>query len=305
MESAVQIKLVRENLALTISLWAAAQKGVITAGFLPNQSDVETANGEMVRVSVPFEVRDNQELVRCVNNQIRGAFAFSAVQTNRALESVYGNSPIQDEPSDLRSARCILYLLSKTFNDDLMDPVWNCPTEYRQTFEVPSISFTLDASDIAGKKVYWVDFGGLTKYLDLLEFCGNQAADNTGFVPKSVPEEEPVKEESTKAELAPKEPAVQVSLPENEAIADAVQLDSISSFVEARCLVNAEEMIIAKDLYDAYVSWCQRESYELMAQRSFGMRLTALGFERRRRGKGKHWWMGINLTESQVMAQSR
>ena len=40
-----------------------------------------------------------------------------------------------------------------------------------------------------------------------------------------------------------------------------------------------------------------------MAQRSFGMRLTALGFERRRRGKGKHWWMGIDLTESQVMAQ--
>jgi hypothetical protein len=32
------------------------------------------------------------------------------------------------------------------------------------------------------------------------------------------------------------------------------------------------------------------------------MRLTALGFERRRRGKGKHWWMGIALTESQVKA---
>ena len=184
MESAVQIRLVRENLALTIALWAAAQKGVITAGFLPNQSEIENDDGDLVRVSVPFEVRDNQELVRCVNNQIRGAFALSAVQTNRVLESVHGNSPLHDEPSDLQSARCILYLLSKTFNDDLMDPVWVCPTEYRQIFEVESISFTLDASALAGKEKYWGDFGGLCKYLDLLEFCSNQAVDGAGIPPE-------------------------------------------------------------------------------------------------------------------------
>ncbi|HEU0020800.1 MAG TPA: primase-like DNA-binding domain-containing protein [Dehalococcoidia bacterium] len=295
MESAVQIRLVRENLALTISLRAAANRGVITAGFLPNQRELESDGGQAARVSVPFEVRDNQELLRCVNNQIRGAFAFSAVQTNRALESVYGNSPIQDDPSDLRSARCILYLLSKTFNDDLMDPVWNCPTEYRQKFEVPSISFTLDASNLAGKKVYWVDFGGLSRYLDLLEFCSSQAAESAVIAPPSGPGEE----------LAPVGPALPVRSPENDGVSDAGQLDSVSSFVEMRCLVNTPEMIIAKDLYDAYVRWCESEGYEMMAQRSFGMRLTALGFARRRRGKGKHWWVGIDLTEHQVMAPGR
>ena len=303
MESAVQIRLVRENLALAIALWTAAQKGVITAGFLPNQSEVENGDGDLVRLSVPFEVRDNQELVRCVNNQIRGAFALSAVQTNRALESVHGNLPIQDEPSDLQSARCILYLLSKTFNYDLMDPVWVCPTEYRQTFEVESISFTLDASALAGKKIYWADFGGLSKYLDLLEFCSNQAADEAGIPPETAPKKELIKAEPGEGELATEESAGRARLPENEVIPDLAQLDSISAFVEARCLVHTQEKIIAKDLFDAYVSWCEREGYELMAQRSFGMRLTALGFERRRRGKGKHWWMGIDLTESQVMAQ--
>jgi hypothetical protein len=303
--------LVRENLALTISLWAAANKGVITAGFLPNQCEVESAAGELVRVSVPFEVRDNQELVRCVSNQIRGAFAFSAVQANRALESVYGGSPIQDDASDLRSARCILYLLNKTFFDDLMDPVWVCPTEYRQTFEVQSISFRLDASDLAGKKVHWVDFGGLSKYLDLLEYCSIQAAANMGIAP----------EPAARAGLAPADSGGPARLPENDEASndeapndeapndeasdkasDALQLDSIASFVAASCLVNSQEMIIAKDLYEAYVRWCQREGYEIMAQRSFGMRLTALGFERRRRGKGRHWWMGVALTERQVVA---
>ena len=91
-------------------------------------------------------------------------------------------------------------------------------------------------------------------------------------------------------------------MPENESICDPAQLDSISAFVKARCLVQAQEKITAKDLFDAYVIWCDREGCEFMAQRSFGMRLTALGFERRRRGKGKHWWIGIDLTGSQVMA---
>jgi len=299
-ESAVQIRLVRENLALTISLGAAANKGLITAGFLPNHCELESAGGELVRVSVPFEVRDNQELVRCVNNQIRGAFAFSAVQTNRALESVYGNSPIQDEPSDLWSARCILYLLSKTFNSNLMDPVWICPTEYRQKFEVQSISFSLDAADLAGKKVCWVDFGGLSKYLDLLEFCSSQVAEGTGRSPHSASIDDPG--EDLGVELAPEESEGRARSPEYDEISDAVQLDSISSFVEARCLVEDQGMIIAKDLYDAYLGWCESEGYEIMAQRSFGMRLTAMGFERRRRGKGKHWWMGIDLIERQVLA---
>ena len=34
---------------------------------------------------------------------------------------------------------------------------------------------------------------------------------------------------------------------------------------------------------------------EPLPQRTFGMQLTAQGFQRRRRGKGKHWWTGIGL----------
>ena len=247
MESAVQIGLVRQNLALSMALWAAAQKGVITAGFLPNQSEVENDEGDLVRVSVPFEVRDNQELSRCVSNQIRGAFALSAVQTNRTLELLHGNSPIQDEPSDLQSARCILFLLSKTFNDDLMDPVWVCPTEYRQNFEVESISFTLDASALAGKRIYWSDFGGLSKYLDLLEFCSNQAGNGAGIPLTIAPEKEPVRAKPVKEELPTEKSASRARLPENESICDPAQLDSISAFVKARCLVQAQEKGVITD----------------------------------------------------------
>ena len=70
MDSAVSISLVRENLGLAIALWAAAKKGVISAGMVPNHSEVELPNGEFVHVSAPLEVHDPQDMNRCVNNQI-------------------------------------------------------------------------------------------------------------------------------------------------------------------------------------------------------------------------------------------
>ena len=292
MEAAVQIRLVRENLALAIALWGAAQKGVITAGFVPNRSEFLTADGRVVRVSTPLEIHDTQELVRCVNNQVRGAFAFSAIQTNRVLESIFGNSPIQAEDSDLQTARCVLYLLSKSVSQDLMQPVWACPADYRRRFDVQFASFALDASELDGEKVCWDDFGGLNRYLDLLEFCSVEVEGYNTQAEYSPPEEE-----------APEDPlqGAVAGLP----LASRLEDDSagnVTKFVAAQCLTASNEMIIAKDLYDAYVDWCAQQSEEPLGQRSFGMQLTAMGFQRRRRGRGRHWWLGIGVGE-RVTAQ--
>ncbi len=289
-DSAVRIRLVRENLGLAIALWAAAEKGLISAGFVPNHSEVESPDGEFVRVSAHLEVHDTRDLVRCINNQIRGAFALSALQANRALESVYGNSPIRDSASEVQASRCILYLLSKTVINDLMAPVWVCPPEYRRTFEVPSASFTLDAGALNGKGVQWDDFGGLSKYLDLLEFCIAQTAELSDASSPTKLDVEAISNPTPDS-------------PTTQAITDSTPLDSVWSFIESRCLVGDSGLIIAGDLFKAYLAWCASEGYEPRGQRSFGMRLTAWGFDRRRRGKGKHWWMGIALSESQTESQ--
>ena len=73
--------------------------------------------------------------------------------------------------------------------------------------------------------------------------------------------------------------------------------DSISAFVSARGAVAPDAMIIAKELYSYYQTWCADTGQEPLTQRSFGMRLTDLGFERKRRGRGRHWWVGLGLTE--------
>jgi hypothetical protein len=221
--------------------------------------------------------------VRCVNNQVRGAFAFSAIQTNRVLESVYDNSPIQADDSDLRAARCALYLLSKSVSQHLMAPVWVCPPDYRRRFWVQFASFTLDASELDGKKVCWDDFGGLDRYLDLLEFCSVEVEGCIPYAGDLLPGEEG-------PEALPSGPG------EAPPVGDLSE-DSVVTFVKTQCTVAPNNMIIAKDLYNAYTDWCQQQGKEPPAQRSFGMRLTAMGFQRRRRGRGRHWWLGIEVRE--------
>ena len=277
MEPFLQIQLVRENLALSIAISAAAQRGVITSAFLPGRVDFIGNSGQNVAVSTPLQLGDNRDLVRCVDNQIRGAFALSVINTHRILESRYGPFPLEDEDPDLRAARCIFYLLNISLCRELLTPVWACPAEYRLQFQVQSIGFRLDASVLDGKEVFWGDFGGLGKYLDLLEYCAAQ-----------------VKLGPIRA-WEPQEPRINGSVPTNGLQPGLPAADNVLAFVGDWGVVGSSEMIIAKGLYDTYRNWCLEEGTEPLGQRSFGMRLTALGFERRRRERGKHWWVGIGL----------
>ena len=277
--AATNIKMVKENLALAIALWAAAQRGVITANSVPSKTAFKTLMKDFIEVETPLELTDNRELVRCVSNQIRGAFAFSAIQTYRSLETTYRGTPLQEEDPDLRAARCAFFIFNKTMTRNLMTPVWICPPEYRDRHEVRDVPFTLDAARLEGKEVYWDDFGGLQPYMGLLEFCTLRVAEDG---------EEPPMRMDGQAEAVEK-----VHLPPNSGRISKVA--DVPTFVADRCLVSDDAKIIAKELYLAYIDWCQARGEQPLAQRSFGMQLTAQGFLRQRRGKGRHWWMGLGL----------
>lgn len=291
--SASNIKMVKENLALSIALWAAAQRGVITAAYVPGKTEFKALNDATVEVDTPLQLGDNRELVRCISNQIRGSFAFSAIQTHRTMELTYKGQPLQDPDPDLKAARCALYLLNNTMSRDLLAPVWACPPDYRRRFEVKPVDFTLDASLLDGKEVGWDDFGGLQRYLALLQFCIEQ-----------VEQAEQAAEAAAKAAAAAaaeREAAAARAAAAEQAAAAAgagSPLAQVADFVAARCAVGAEALVMAKDFYQAYLAWCQEQGRAPLAQRTFGMQLTAQGFERRRRGKGKHWWVGIGLLDA-------
>ena len=288
--SASNIKMVKENLALSIALWAAAQRGVITAAYVPGKTEFKALNDATVEVDTPLQLGDNRELVRCINNQIRGSFAFSAIQTHRTMELTYKGQPLQDPDPDLKAARCALYLLSNTMSRDLLSPVWVCPPDYRHRFEVKPVDFTLDASILDGKEVLWDDFGGLQRYMALLQFCSDQvekAQEEAAAAAKAAAEAAAAREAAARAAAA-----AELAAAAGEA---ASPLAQVADFVAARCAVNEDALIIAKEFYQAYIDWCKEQGRQPLPQRTFGMQLTAQGFQRRRRGKGKHWWVGVGL----------
>ena len=103
MEAALEIKMVRGNLALAVGLWAAAKKGSITPSHLPAGRVVLTVDsGRSVEVTNTLGLKDQQDLVRCIANQARSAFAFSVQQTHRTLEYLCATPPLQEPDPDHR-----------------------------------------------------------------------------------------------------------------------------------------------------------------------------------------------------------
>ena len=73
--------------------------------------------------------------------------------------------------------------------------------------------------------------------------------------------------------------------------------DPVAIFVESRCCVGVDVQCPASSLYREYQGWCDETGRQSLPQRSFGMGLTKLGFQRRRRAQGYHWWQGIALAK--------
>ena len=276
MRSEVQVRAVRDNLLLAVAFWSAARHGKIRAASInvgvPGDS-VSAMLQDRLKVS-----RD-EDLLRGSVNQIRGAFGFSIMQVNRTMEEVFGKFPLQEADTDLRDARCIVYLLDRAMANDLLEPTWSCPPDYRRKFDVQAARFSLDASVLEGRKLSWDDFGGLDKYLDLLEYCISQVERALELRPLQADGPEPQAASGRR----------------NSSEDSTNHAGGIPAFLDSRCLIDPSAYVMAKDLYDSYVKWCQDVGAPSLLQRSFGMRLTECGFKRKRRGRGRHWWQGIAL----------
>ncbi|GIT13398.1 MAG: hypothetical protein CM1200mP35_02180 [Chloroflexota bacterium] len=80
----------------------------------------------------------------------------------------------------------------------------------------------------------------------------------------------------------------------------SVDPESAVTFVSTQMVTNPDNMVLAKELYSSYTTWCELECIKPLTQRSFGMQLTNMGFSRKRRGKGHHWWTGLKLDDNQA-----
>ena len=333
-----RIRLARENLSLAMALYAASHRGLITAAFLPSGAELYLHNGETADASVPLEVTDQQSLLRCAGNQVRGAFALSALQTQRELEAAYpGVSPLAESDANLRATRAAIYLIARCMARDLIAPTWDVPMEYQQPFTAPELEFRLDADGLHGQEVRWEHLGGLTHYLDLtlfLSLCldGWEVSEAAGAVAsgdyggtgdlaaRQSREAAPVSPfggnygsgsgsgrlrrggrparpdgaDAGAGWIAPNGlPAPRIAV-----APQATEMGPVDDFVTDACATGGRAMMLAGELYASYAHWCLDNGYLAHSQRKFGLELTARGYERKRRGKGRHWWMGVQYRES-------
>ena len=170
-----EIRLVKENLAFAVSLWNGARAGRVPPGALVGSGNDGPLSTHRVGAQPQTRQELAAELTRGAANQMRAAFALSALQAQRSLEDAFPGEPIQEEWPELRAARSGMFLIGRAVQRSILQPVWECPPAYRRVFHIRRLGFTLNASALEGRVLSWDDFGGLERYLNLLEYCASSA----------------------------------------------------------------------------------------------------------------------------------
>ena len=311
-----------------MAFYAASHRGLITPAFVPASTEVYPPEGEPVDASVPLEMSDQSSLLRCAGNQVRAAFALCALQTQRELDGVSADEPLDEPDPSFRAVRAVCFVVGLALERELLNPTWIVPTEYRQRFDCPALGLTLDPSAWNGREMRWEHLGGLPAYLDLVLFAsccvdGMAVADAASIAkgdytslqeldPASLHVADPIVPGygSGSGRLRPTGPAasgpdpgsgwIAPDEPPEPAITIASQASEcgpIDDFVADVCSTGAEAMSLAGELYTSYARWCLDQGYLAHSQRKFGLELRARGYQRKRRGKGKHWWMGVKAPQ--------
>ncbi len=343
-----EIRLVKDNLAFAVAFWKAAAAGQVSPRALISPGSRASRSGRPGIDSWESGAGLAAELTRGAANQMRAAFSLSALQARRSLAAAFPGEPIEEELPELRTALSVVHLIALAVRRSIIRPVWECPPPYRRLFHIRRLGFTLNATGIGGRPLSWDDFGGLDRYIELLEYCAASAdsvgsnvsaqgrvvlpghlskldfddiiglpgadpgetaetpparppTDYNGGVPP--PNRMPVMPPAPVAAAAPQPPVDPPPVPQ---LADGPPVitapeggaNPIDRFVAECCLTGEGKRILAGELYAGFLEWRRNTGQEPISQRAFGMRLTALGFRRKRRGHGKHWWEGIRLADA-------
>ena len=311
-----------------MAFYAASHRGLITPAFVPASAEVYPPDGQRVDASVPLEMSDQSSLLRCAGNQVRAAFALCALQTQRELDGISADEPLDEPDLSFRAVRAVCFVVGLALERELLNPTWAVPIEYRQRFECPALGLTLDPSTWNGREMRWEHLGGLPAYLDLVLFAsycvdGMTVADAASIAKgdyTSLQELDPAGSHaadpivpgygSGSGRLRPTGPAASGPDPGSGWIApdeppeptitiasQASECGPIDDFVADVCSTGAEAMSLAGELYTSYARWCLDQGYLAHSQRKFGLELRARGYQRKRRGKGKHWWMGVTALQ--------
>ena len=132
MKPGEEIRLIKENLAFAVALWQGAASGrVPPRSLIPPSSEVplfQQQSGNSFRTESELAA----ELTRGAANQMRAAFALSALQSRRSLALAFPGEPVEEDWPELRAALSSMYLIGLAVHRSILQPVWECTPAYRR-----------------------------------------------------------------------------------------------------------------------------------------------------------------------------
>ncbi|MCH7979013.1 MAG: peroxidase-related enzyme [Acidobacteria bacterium] len=152
-----------------------------------------------------------------------------------------------------------------------------------------------DVSDLTGQFASEMEsLGGQDDDVEVGPAEQTRGVEEAAPAPASGMEENRLEERGALENTAGEPQQSEVEEPESSTLIEVNTF--IGRFVEECCETADGQAATAKELYIAYLRWCDENDQQPLRQRDFGMNLTEMGFLRQRRARGRHWWIGIALT---------
>ena len=150
--------------------WGAVENGCFGYENLPSRMNWIIGNETR---TIEWKDRSDRGIKTLVINQLRAALAIATIQIDTVLTEYFGNQPYQDAEPERKSVRCIIYMIRCAFAHNPLEPKWEVRNQnYSRVFSVPSINFTLNATNLDGRPLDDANINWCI-LLDLMEYCEN------------------------------------------------------------------------------------------------------------------------------------
>lgn len=114
---------------------------------------------------------DNQALDDLSYNLIISVAGTCAIQMDTALDELFGTNKQENPDTDIASLRAAVYMLRCAFAHNPLRPVWEARASYQKRFQIPTINFSLDATQLDGRNLMPNQFGGWEGFARLIQYC--------------------------------------------------------------------------------------------------------------------------------------
>jgi hypothetical protein len=170
------------TLSLAIRLNAEVNQGRIDVSIYHRAVNIYTGGSGLRLPAYPQATR--ADLEDGVYNIVQIALSSSALTADEALLQVFG--PIASvEARNLLGIRVMIHQVRNAFAHNPWRPKWVVYEKYRKAYQIVldnDATFTFDATNLNGDGLNPEQFGGLERWVDLLQYCERLVASNPDAV---------------------------------------------------------------------------------------------------------------------------